>query len=132
MPAAIRRFGRRWSASCAGGRCRPRGKSGLAKMPMFLFCGSLKLPWITRRRGGLLIRYTFPRDGQYDIQIRLTRDRNEEVEGLHEPHELQMILDRERIQSFTVRPPPTKDNAHVDDHLKLRLTTAAGPHDLGV
>ena len=33
-------------------------------------------------RGGTLIPYTFPRDGEYEIQIRLTRDRNEEVEGL--------------------------------------------------
>ena len=35
-------------------------------------------------RGGTLIPYTFPQDAEYDIQIRLTRDRNEEVEGLHE------------------------------------------------
>ena len=33
-------------------------------------------------RGGALIRYTFPQDGEYEIQIRLTRDRNEHVEGL--------------------------------------------------
>ncbi len=35
-------------------------------------------------RGGALIRYTFPQDGEYDIQIRLARDRNEHVEGLRE------------------------------------------------
>ena len=28
------------------------------------------------------IPYTFPQDGEYDIQVRLTRDRNEQVEGL--------------------------------------------------
>jgi len=28
-------------------------------------------------RGGTLIHYTFPRDGEYEIQVRLTRDRNE-------------------------------------------------------
>ena len=33
-------------------------------------------------RGGALIHYTFPLDGEYEIQIRLTRDRNEHVEGL--------------------------------------------------
>ena len=47
-------------------------------------------------RGGTLIPYTFPRDGQYEVQVRLTRDRNETVEGLHEPHELEVLLDRER------------------------------------
>ncbi|HXJ74177.1 MAG TPA: DUF1587 domain-containing protein, partial [Candidatus Dormibacteraeota bacterium] len=34
-------------------------------------------------RGGALLPYTFRRDGEYEIQVRLTRDRNEEVEGLH-------------------------------------------------
>ena len=33
-------------------------------------------------RGGALVPYTFAQDGEYDIQIWLTRDRNEEVEGL--------------------------------------------------
>jgi hypothetical protein len=84
-------------------------------------------------RGGALIRYTFPRDGEYDIQIRLARDRNEHVEGLHEPHELEVLLDRERIQSFTVKPPPGgKDYEQVDAHLKLHFSVKAGPHDLGV
>jgi hypothetical protein len=40
-------------------------------------------------RGGLLIPYNFPQDGEYEIQVRLMRDRNDEVEGLHEPHELE-------------------------------------------
>jgi hypothetical protein len=84
-------------------------------------------------RGGARIRYTFPQDGDYDIQIRLARDRNEHVEGLHEPHELEVLLDRERVKSFTVKPPPgRRDFQHVDAHLKLRLSVKAGPHDLGV
>ena len=33
-------------------------------------------------RGGTAVRYTFPLDAKYDIQIRLARDRNEHVEGL--------------------------------------------------
>ena len=45
-------------------------------------------------------------DGEYEIQIRLARDRNEEVEGLNEPHELELLLDRERVELFTVKPPP--------------------------
>ena len=84
-------------------------------------------------RGGTLIRYTFPRDGEYEVQVRLARDRNEHVEGLHEPHELEVLLDRERVKSFTVKPPPGRqDFQHVDSHLKLRLSATAGPHDLGV
>ena len=33
-------------------------------------------------------------DGEYEIQIRLTRDRDEHVEGLSEPHDLELLLDR--------------------------------------
>ena len=84
-------------------------------------------------RGGALIRYTFPRDGDYDILVRLARDRNEHVEGLREPHELEVLLDKERIKTFTVKPPPGGlDFQHVDDHVKVRLSVRAGPHDLGV
>lgn len=84
-------------------------------------------------RGGAVIRYTFPQDGEYDLQVRLARDRNEHVEGLREPHEVEVLLDRERVKAFTVRPPAAGQGfEHVDDHLKLRLPVKAGPHDLGV
>ncbi|MDB6027367.1 MAG: Protein of unknown function (DUF1587)/Protein of unknown function (DUF1592)/Protein of unknown, partial [Verrucomicrobiales bacterium] len=83
-------------------------------------------------RGGILIPYTFLRDGEYDIQIRLMRDRNEEIEGLHEPHELEVLLDRKRMKVFTVTPPPHKDYESVDRSLKVRATVKAGPHQLGV
>lgn len=84
-------------------------------------------------RGGILIPYTAPQDGDYDIQIWLTRDRNEQVEGLREPHELEVLLDRTRMASFTVKP-PAKGEGHgkVDAKLKARIAVTAGPHDLGV
>jgi len=84
-------------------------------------------------RGGALIPYTFPRDGEYEIQIRLTRDRNEEIEGLREPHELDVLLDRERVKLFTVTPPAGHKNYDVvDANLKVRFPVTAGPHQLGV
>jgi hypothetical protein len=84
-------------------------------------------------RGGTLIRYTFPQDGEYDVQIRLTRDRNEHVEGLNGPHDLEVLLDRERMKSFTVKPPTGgKGYEDIDAHLKVRVVAKAGPHDLGV
>jgi hypothetical protein len=85
-------------------------------------------------RGGMLIPYTFLRDGEYDIQIRLTRDRNEEIEGLREAHEVELLIDRERIKLFTVTPPTgrNKNFELVDAHLKIRLPVKAGPHDVGV
>jgi cytochrome c553 len=84
-------------------------------------------------RGGALIPYNFPQDGEYEIQVRLARDRNEEVEGLGEPHELELLLDRERVELFTVTPPPGRKNFQiVDEHLKKRLSVTAGPHRIGV
>ncbi|HEY7309567.1 MAG TPA: DUF1592 domain-containing protein [Gemmataceae bacterium] len=84
-------------------------------------------------RGGLRIPYTAPQDGEYDIQVWLTRDRNEQVEGLREPHELEVLLDRKRMAAFTVKP-PGKGEGHdkVDTKLKARIALTAGPHDLGV
>jgi cytochrome c551/c552 len=92
-------------------------------------------------RGGALIHYTFPLDGEYEIQIRLTRDRNEHVEGLNEPHELELLLDRERVHLFTVTPPQREagfsedyqpNHDKVDQHLKIRVPVTAGPHAVGV
>ena len=92
-------------------------------------------------RGGLLATWNFPADGVYEFSIRLARDRNEHVEGLREPHDLELLIDRERIETFTVAPPdlmsdvalnyqPSQDD--VDDHLVVRVPVTAGPHDVGV
>ena len=44
-----------------------------------------------------------------------------------------MLLDRERKASFTVKPPQSEmDHQTADAHLKARIRTTAGPHDLGV
>jgi hypothetical protein len=92
-------------------------------------------------RGGALVRYTFPMDGEYEIQIRLTRDRDEHVEGLNEPHDLEVLVDRDRAQLFTVKPPQGSagssedsqpSHATVDQHLKIRMPVKAGPHAVGV
>jgi Protein of unknown function (DUF1592)/Protein of unknown function (DUF1588)/Protein of unknown function (DUF1585)/Protein of unknown function (DUF1595)/Protein of unknown function (DUF1587) len=83
-------------------------------------------------RGGAVFRYTFPRDGGYDLRIRLSRDRDEKVEGLKRPHTLVVLLDDRQVQTFTVTPAGGEDHGHVDDHLTLRLVTTAGPHRLGV
>jgi hypothetical protein len=84
-------------------------------------------------RGGTLIAHNFPASGEYEIQVRLMRDRNEGIEGLSEPHELEIMLDRQRVETFTVRPPPAgKSDQSADEHLKTRVRVGAGPHKLGV
>lgn len=84
-------------------------------------------------RGGLLIPYLFPQDGEYEVQVRLQRDRNEQVEGLKRPHDIEFLLDRTRVALATVKPPGADKNAEVlDQHLKFRFRTTAGPHDVAV
>jgi Protein of unknown function (DUF1592)/Protein of unknown function (DUF1588)/Protein of unknown function (DUF1585)/Protein of unknown function (DUF1595)/Protein of unknown function (DUF1587)/Planctomycete cytochrome C len=84
-------------------------------------------------RGGALVSFTFPQDGEYEVQLRLARDRNEHVEGLRDPHELEVLLDRERKASFTVTPPKSEtEHQTADAHLKARIRATAGPHQLGV
>lgn len=84
-------------------------------------------------RGGILIPYTFPLDGEYEIQIRLARDRNEEIEGLRGKSELEVSLDGERLKTFIVEPPViAKDYESVDGKLKLRIPVAAGLRNVGV
>jgi len=83
-------------------------------------------------RGGMLIAHTFPRDGEYEIQIRLTRDRNEHVEGMRESHELDVLIDREPVAHFTISPPRDDNHDRVDAHLKARIPVTAGLHQVGV
>src|SRR5262245_12577705 len=63
------------------------------------------LPGLPRgTRGGLLTSYTFPQDGEYDIQILLSRNITGAVSGLREPrpHQLLVLIDREPVHTFTV------------------------------
>ena len=57
-------------------------------------------------RGGTLNRHHFPQDGEYELQVWLMRDRNDEIEGLRGTHELEILLNRERKAAFAISPPP--------------------------
>jgi hypothetical protein len=83
-------------------------------------------------RGGTTLNHTFPVGAAYDFQIRLARDRNEHVEGLRGSHEVEVLVDNERVKLFTVKPPATGDHQSVDQHLSFRLPLKAGPHQIAV
>ena len=57
-------------------------------------------------RGGVVVPYTFPVDGEYEVTVRLSRDRNEDIEGLTRAHLLELLIDRERVGLFDIKPPP--------------------------
>jgi hypothetical protein len=90
-----------------------------------------ELPFGTR--GGAAVHYTFPLDAEYEIQVRLARDRDSHVEGLNDPHKLELTLDGKRIQLFSLQPPPREltDHYALDKDLHVRIPVKAGPHMLG-
>lgn len=83
-------------------------------------------------RGGILVDYQFPVTGEYQVTVRLARDRNEEVEGLYGKHEMLVLLDRKQEQRFEIEPPQDKDYSKVDQHLRATLHVEGGSHQLGV
>jgi mono/diheme cytochrome c family protein len=84
-------------------------------------------------RGGGQFSHLFSQSGSYEFQVRLARDRNEQVEGLKKPTEVEVLVDRERVGLFTVSPPGADKNAEaVDAHLKFRVPVSAGPHEVVV
>lgn len=84
-------------------------------------------------RGGTTVHYTFPLDAQYEIQLRLQRDRNEHVEGLKGPDQVELLVDGERVKLFSIGPPAKGDDHHlVDKDLNTRFFVKAGPHVVSV
>jgi mono/diheme cytochrome c family protein len=53
-------------------------------------------------RGGIAIKYTFPMDAEYEIRPRLARDVNESVPSYLEAQHLEITVDGERVQVFTL------------------------------
>ncbi len=89
-------------------------------------------------RGGVLLKHHFPQTGEYEIELKLARDRDEKVEGLTRIHEIDVLLDRARVHRFTVNPPKgtgdwnNRDYTLSDAHLRKRIKVSAGPHDVGI
>jgi Protein of unknown function (DUF1592)/Protein of unknown function (DUF1588)/Protein of unknown function (DUF1585)/Protein of unknown function (DUF1587)/Protein of unknown function (DUF1595)/Planctomycete cytochrome C len=84
-------------------------------------------------RGGTVIEHNFPQNGEYEIQIRLMRDRNDEIESLKRKHEIDVLIDRDCKGTVQFeRPPAGTSDKLVDADLKVRFQMAAGPHQVAV
>jgi mono/diheme cytochrome c family protein len=102
-------------------------------------------------RGGALIRYYFPLDGEYSIKALLRRQEYDYIIGMGEPHELDFRLDGELLKRFSVGgeatgmttpenfagntqgDPAFEEYMHTADaKLELRIPVKAGLHEVGV
>ena len=88
-------------------------------------------------RGGTIFEYQFAQTGEYEIQLRLMRDRDEKIEGLNDTYDMDVLIDRARVHRFRIEPPKqktgwAKDYTLADSHLRKRFQVDAGPHKVGV
>jgi hypothetical protein len=108
------------------------------------------LPFGTR--GGTLIRYNFPVDGEYGFEIKLqcinTRGGDENCadgsSGFPDDQELVVLVDGERVHSFKFEPKPRRDRYGIDygasagtnfaqtERLQVRVPVKGGLHEVGV
>ncbi|MGE3509426.1 MAG: DUF1592 domain-containing protein [Vicinamibacterales bacterium] len=99
------------------------------------------LPFGTR--GGMLVHYTFPQDGEYLIKARLARDTEDNIPRFDESHELEVTVDGERVQLFTLPGEPltqvprdpnlmARVRQDLDANLEVRVPVRAGRRALGV
>ena len=44
-------------------------------------------------RGGILVRHTFPLDGEYTIKVRLWRNTFDLMRGMEDPHDIEIAMD---------------------------------------
>ena len=102
-------------------------------------------------RGGIAFRHYFPQDGEYVIKIRLQKEARERIRGLHEPHQIDVRVDGERVTLFTVgsedfgKPAPIfslgtlvgdpereKYERFADEALEIRFPAKTGTRVVGI
>src|SRR5256714_7211494 len=81
-------------------------------------------------RGGTAIRHYFPVDGEYEISVSLQRNRNDEYLGFERERKLDLRLDDQRLQLFTLPRSEKKivlgGGTPTDAGLRVRLSVKAG------
>ena len=97
-------------------------------------------------RGGVLIRHTFPLDGEYVIAPTLWKTNNWVIRGIMRAHELEILLDGRRVHLIKVGGPeveygagddggdlsPEDVNKRIFETLKVKVPVKAGVHEVAV
>jgi mono/diheme cytochrome c family protein len=86
-------------------------------------------------RGGILVKHTFPVDGEYIIKVRLWRNTFDLLRGMEDPHQIEISMDGARVRLVTVggredfvkmAENPGAFGADLDQRLTVRLPVKAG------
>jgi hypothetical protein len=92
-------------------------------------------------RGGLVVRHNFPLDGEYALKVVLARNSVEVPRGLEEPHQIEILVDGERLFQATiggkedtdaVTRNPIVGRKMLETRLQVRTRIEAGPRSVGV
>jgi hypothetical protein len=92
-------------------------------------------------RGGMLIKYDFPVDGEYVIRPKLWKTTVNQLGGLELVHDLEMTIDGARVKMGRVGGPEDERNSYefpsstadeIEKRFETRLSVKAGPHAVGV
>jgi hypothetical protein len=92
-------------------------------------------------RGGMLIKYDFPVDGDYIIRPKLWKTTVNQVGGLELPHDLEVTFDGERVRLARLGGPedernsyefPTSTAEEIEKRFEIRVPVKAGHHAIGV
>jgi hypothetical protein len=92
-------------------------------------------------RGGLVVSHNFPLDGEYTLKVVLARNSVEVIRGLEEAHQVEILVDGERVFQASVggkadtdlaTKNPVASREALEARLQTRVRIKAGPRMLGV
>jgi len=90
-------------------------------------------------RGGMLVKHTFPLDGEYTIKLRLWRNTFDLMRGMEDPHDIEIAMDGRRLTMVTaggrdewlrMADNPGTFGAELDKRLTVTIPVKAGVHTL--
>jgi mono/diheme cytochrome c family protein len=90
-------------------------------------------------RGGMLVRHTFPLDGEYTIRLRLWRNTFDLMRGMEDPHDIEIAMDGQRLllvtaggreQFLKMAENPGTFGTDLDQRLTARVPVKAGVHTI--
>jgi hypothetical protein len=91
--------------------------------------------------GGVLVRHAFPLDAEYQFQVKLFRSNIESIRGLESTHQLEILVDGERVHLASLGGDtdfaqavdnPTVGGDVVDARMQVRIPVKAGIRQVGV